>query len=152
ITVLAATPARSITVPPDCTIEGVDASCIPELWMAPGPADELMYSWTGPNGLTGSSQFVEVFDSGTYTLTVTRLVDGAASTCSRTFTQLPENPPCAISGPDSLCGEPVQLCAPDGPYSSFIWVDSDGFYLGSDRCVTVSAAGVYTLTVFTGEC
>src|SRR5437773_7306356 len=99
----ASTGAHAQPLPPDCTIEGVQASCIPELWYGPGPEDELSYDWTGPHGFAASNRFVEVFDGGVYTLTLTRIADGATSTCSRTFTQLPSEPPCAIAGPDALC-------------------------------------------------
>ena len=73
----ASTGAHAQPLPPDCTIEGVQASCIPELWYGPGPEDELSYDWTGPHGFTASNRFVEVFDGGVYTLTLTRIADGA---------------------------------------------------------------------------
>ena len=147
-----AAPAHAQSTSPDCTIQGIAASCFPELWWGPGPADEVSYSWTGPNGFAATDQFVEVFDSGEYTLTVTRNSDGATNTCSRTFTQLPSEPPCAIAGPDHICaGQPVELCGPEGPFS-FMWTGPDGWFLGSDRCVTVGTPGTYTLTVFAGEC
>src|SRR6185503_10017318 len=115
--------------------------------------DELTYEWSGPNDFSASGRFIEVFDSGVYTLTLTQLDDGSTSTCSRTFTMLPPDPPCAIGGPDAVCeGESVELCGPEGPYFTYLWSAPDGFFLGTSRCVTVSTPGLYTLTVVTGEC
>ena len=109
------------------------------------------WRWTGPNGFTSSAMCIDAVAPGTYTL---RAFDSATGTwsdpCSQTVGDPPPPPSCGISGPDSVCaGESVTWCAPAGEFA-FAWSGPNGF-ASTGSCITVSAAGTYTLTVSDGN-
>jgi hypothetical protein len=100
------------------------------------------YSYLWSNGAT--TQSISVTASGTYSLTVTD-AQGCVATCTHDLIVHPL-PVCSITGPSQTCaGVPVDLCGPDGDYQ-YIWTGPGGS-VGSTSCVSVSAAGTYTLII-----
>ncbi len=82
---------------------------------------------------------IDVNATGTYSVTVTN-ASGCFSICSETITIAPL-PLCLITGNDAICvGLSTELCASGG--TSYLW--STG---ASTSCITVSAAGTYSVTV-----
>jgi len=60
----------------------------------------------------------------------------------------PSNPACSITGPSTICvGQPTLLCGPEGAGLRYQWSNGD-----TTRCITVTAQGNYTLTVFGNGC
>lgn len=83
---------------------------------------------------------ITVSDAGAYSVTVNNA--GCISTCSKTVTAAAA-PTCSISGSSTICqGKSTQLCTPYGEGYTYLW--STG---ATTRCITVSAAGNYSLTV-----
>ncbi len=82
--------------------------------------------------------------AGTYSVTVTD-GNGCESVCSRTVTENAA-PACEITGPSTICeGGSTELCTASG-LSSYLW--STG---ASGECITVTAAGTYSVTVTDGN-
>ncbi len=97
------------------------------------------YTYTWSNG--SHSRCINVTTAGTYTVTVTNS-SGCSSTCSKTITVNPR-PSCTISGNTTIQqGQCTQLCAPSGNGYTYTW--SNGSHA---RCITVSCAGTYSVTV-----
>ncbi len=90
------------------------------------------------NGATTAS--ITVTTSGSYTVTNSNSCGSATSnTIIVTVNPLPV---CTITGATAICfGQSTQLCAPAGA-ASYLW--SNG---GTSNCITVSAAGNYSVTV-----
>jgi len=131
---------KTITVNPVpvCTISGASSICQGATTQLCAPAGSSGYSWS-----TGATtNCITVSASGTYSVTVTN--NGCSSICSKTVTVHPL-PACTISGAGSICqGLTTQLCAPAGS-SGYSW--STG---ATTNCITVSAAGTYSVTVTNG--
>ncbi len=53
---------------------------------------------------------------------------------------------CNYTSTEILCENTLELNGPDG-YTTYSWTNSNGVVIGTSQNVTVSAAGVYTLTV-----
>jgi hypothetical protein len=70
------------------------------------------------------------------------MVVGALVTQSTSFAQSQ----CAITGPSSTCGVPVQLCGPVGDFE-YQWTGPNMFQ-ASTQCISVSEPGTYTLRLF----
>jgi len=125
---------------PSGTITGASIAC-------PGGSATL----TGPPGYryrwsTGeTTRSIVVWQSGTYTLTLTDPVTGCTTELSRTFT-IVDPPVATISGPDRFCdGATAQLCGPSGPYR-YAWSGPNGV-TAKTRCVTIAASGTWQLVV-----
>jgi hypothetical protein len=95
------------------------------------------YKWD-----TGSTaRCITVNGQGTYHVTVTD-ANGCRSYCSQVVTVVPR-PSCNISGNSTICeGGSTELCAPEVSGYTYLW--STG---ATSRCVTVSVAGTYYVTV-----
>ena len=122
-----------------CSIDAPDTRVCPgETVEICGPVGEYSYAWS--NGATTRCIIV---GAGTYSLVVTEIASGCASTnpCSVTITEDPR-PVCSIAAPDTrVCpGETVEICGPVGEYS-YAW--STG---ATTRCITVGA-GSYSLVI-----
>jgi hypothetical protein len=84
---------------------------------------------------------ITISAAGTYSVVVTN-AEGCTSTSKKTVTSAIAQT-CLIEGNTSLClGESTQLCTPSGTGYTYRW--STG---STSRCITVSAAGTYSLTV-----
>jgi hypothetical protein len=129
---------------PSAEITGDAAICDGQTTTLCGPDGSFTWTWTGPGGYTNSTRCITVGVAGTYNLTVK---DAANCTSTGSF-DLAVNPKpvCSITGASSVCqGASTQWCGPTGDYT-YSWSGPGGFSSG-DRCVTVSAAGGYSLVV-----
>jgi hypothetical protein len=109
-------------------------------------------TFAGP-GVSGTTFDPGAAGVGTYTIVYTYTDgNGCSNSCDMSVEVRPL-PDFEIQGPTETCiGTPVDLCGPEGDYS-YMWVGPGGF-VSSDRCVSVSAAGAYTLVVtdLVGKC
>ncbi len=125
---------------PACEITGPSTICeggSTELCTASGLSS---YLWS--TGATG--ECITVTAAGTYSVTVTD-GNGCESVCSRTVTENAA-PACEITGPSTICeGGSTELCTSSG-LSSYLW--STG---ATGECITVTAAGTYSVTVTDGN-
>ncbi|NML39617.1 DUF3494 domain-containing protein [Chitinophaga sp. G-6-1-13] len=121
---------------PECTITGSGTICEGQSTQLCVPAGATSYLWS-----TGATtNCITVSTPGTYTVTVTN-AGGCVSTCSKTVTTS-TLPVCTITGNSAICpGSSTQLCVPAGA-ASYLW--STG---ATTNCITVNAAGTYTVTV-----
>ena len=125
-----------ILTTPNCSITGNSSICAggsTSLCALPGAKS---YSWN-----TGATtQCINVFGSGNYTVTVTG-ANGCTSSCSKSVTV---NTPltCSITGATSICsGGSTTLCAPSGA-STYGWSTE-----ATSSCITVNSAGTYSVVV-----
>src|SRR6185503_17809569 len=119
-----------------CTITGGLIICQGESTQLCTPPGATSYLWsTGAN-----TNCITVNQEGLYSVTVTDM-NGCSSVCEETVIVNPL-PICTITGNAIICeGESTQLCAPAGS-ASYLW--STG---AITNCITVSVAGIYTITV-----
>lgn len=131
---------------PECTIIGEDGMCHGETlqWCAPFEVGNT-YIWN-----TGAiTNCIEVRETGTYTVTVTR--NGCSSVCSKILL-VKDNPVCVITGSDIICkGSTTTFCAPDVSGNTYVWTDPSNA-TRTTRCITVSNPGTYFLNVFNEGC
>lgn len=131
-----------------CAISGNLSICEGGSTELCGPADASSYEWTGPNGFIDDTQCITVSEPGDYTLVIGGETE-CASTCTETVV-LRTTEPCEIKGDTRFCiGDSGELCGPAGA-ASYSWTGPGGF-TGDTECVTVTAAGEYTLVVSYGE-
>ncbi|MBK9541542.1 MAG: T9SS type A sorting domain-containing protein [Bacteroidetes bacterium] len=133
---------------PSCTISATgcgnnNSICQGQTAQLCAPAGSgYTYNWS--NGL--HTQCINVTTAGTYTVTVSNST-GCSSTCSKTIS-VGQAPSCTITATgcgsnNTICqGRSVQLCGPSGNGYSYSW--SNGLH---SQCISVTAAGTYTLTV-----
>ncbi|MEO6406163.1 MAG: hypothetical protein ABIY51_13075, partial [Ferruginibacter sp.] len=128
---------------PICGITGNNVICVGQStsFLASGGTS---YSWTGPGGFTAATASTgTITAAGTYTVLVTN-ANGCTSSCSRTLT-VNELPVCGITGENVIClGTTTVFTATGGV--SYSWTGPGGF-TASTAAITVSVAGVYTVTV-----
>jgi len=107
-----------------------------------GGAGFSNYTWTGPNGYTGTGQVVTVSAAGAYNLTVT---DGNGCQGTTSATVVSGTVTVNITGPTTICqGATAALDAGAG-FSSYSWSGPNGF---TDANQTVSVpGGTYTVNV-----
>lgn len=77
------------TAPAVPTITGPANGCDGEWVTLCGPGGRASYAWSGPNGFTGSTECVDVNESGPYTLTVSDVAGGCTRSASMTVTFAP---------------------------------------------------------------
>jgi len=141
--VMSEPPTPEITFDTDVVCAGASALfCGPA---APSGA-AYRYEWSGPAGPLADAQCIEVSEAGVYRLTLVDLATGCTSgTVEHTLTVAPL-PVATITGAGTICaGTTADLCGPEGDYD-YAWEGPSGVLL-DQRCVTVSEAGVYTLTL-----
>lgn len=110
------------------------------------------YTWTGPNGFTATTACVTVSSEGTFMLTSRNRITGSSRQCTHRLDVVGSNAgdigtQCDIIGPDVLpTGGTARLCATSRSNTSYRW-SGPGGYTASSRCITVSTAGSYTVTL-----
>ena len=104
------------------------------------------YTWTGPNAYSNSVNPVSVTDAGTYNvhLVNSKGCQGDGSIVV-SFYELPSP---AIANADKCEGETAVLNG--GTYVNYHW-DGPASFSSNDKEITVSAGGIYTLTVTDGN-
>ncbi|MEO5618786.1 MAG: hypothetical protein ABIS67_13545 [Candidatus Eisenbacteria bacterium] len=114
---------------------------------APSSSDAI-YRWDGPNDFTATSRCVVVHVPGTYYLTVRSRSTGAEDQCSHRLSSAETgNEGCTISGPASIVrGNTVELCSQSFTNSTYSWT-GPGAMRSSQRCIRVTAPGVYRLAI-----
>lgn len=123
----------------NCTITGSSIMCpgLPIPLCAPAG---IGYTYLWSTGAT--TRCINANGAGTYTVTVSN-GNGCSSTCSKTVTVSGSALTCTITGNSTICpGGSVTLCAPTGTGYTYLW--SNG---ARTSCITVSAAGAYSVTV-----
>ena len=128
----------TLNQPPICTITGNSSICNGQSIQLCTPLSATAtYLWS-----TGATtNCINVNTAGTYSVTVTEGL--CSSVCSKIVTL--QQPTCSITGNGALCqGQTTQLCVPAGA-TSYLW--STG---ATTNCITVSAAGTYSVTVTEG--
>ena len=158
----------SIIEPPSCTISAArSAMCAGETveLCAPVPVDgaDLSYAWSGPGGPFPGTRCITVDEAGTYSLIVTDNLTGCASDACTFDLTVNQPPECTITADtDVICeGSSASFCGPTAPAGSvysYHWSGPAGPY-PNQRCLSVTEAGTYTLTVVnetsgctSGEC
>lgn len=133
---------KTVSVAPlACGISGSNTLCEGGTSSLSGPSG-TGYTYLWSTGATTRS--IVISSGGTYSLELTR--NGCTSTCSKTVTV--PMPACTIAGDGTLCeGESTGLCAPYGYGYKYLW--STG---ATSRCITVDAAGEYSLEVTQNGC
>ncbi|MEX2233305.1 MAG: hypothetical protein WD824_14175, partial [Cyclobacteriaceae bacterium] len=133
---------KTISVAPiSCGISGSSTLCQGTTSTLSGPSG-TGYTYLWSTGATTRS--ILISSGGTYSLEASR--NGCTNTCSKTVTV--PMPACTIAGDGSLCeGESTELCAPYGYGYKYLW--STG---ATSRCITVDAAGKYSLAVTKNGC
>lgn len=104
------------------------------------------YNWS-PGG--GSTSSVEVWETGSYTVTVTDPNNGCVATSAPVqVTVNTTDPPYIVaSGPTEFCaGESVSLSVSPGPYSSYSWTSGS-----TTPSIVVTETGYYGVTVIDGN-
>jgi hypothetical protein len=108
------------------------------------------YRWSGPGGFSSTAACITVSTAGTYTLTSRNPFTGSSRTCTHHLAQVGGTDPegdCAISGPSVVTeGSTARLCGTSRANTSYRWTGPGGF-TATSRCVTVSGAGTYILTM-----
>jgi len=135
----------TVTSAPAATITGDEAICSGQTTQLCGPDGNFSWSWSGPNSYTAATRCITVGVAGTYNLTVQDLANHCTTRGSFDLTVNPK-PACSITGEASICqGASTQWCGPDGDYT-YAW-SGPGSFSSGNRCITVSVAGGYSLTV-----
>lgn len=138
-------------VPPPCTITGDTEICSGDAaveWCAPDVAGAT-YAWTGPGIPAGEAddRCIHVSTAGERCVTVTDADGCTCRDCETLIVNPP--PPCTITGDTLICsGSSTQWCAPVVTGATYAWTGpSIPAGQEDDRCITVSAAGQYCVTV-----
>lgn len=138
-----ATCTKTVTVSSDlcCSLTGKSTICEGETTQLCAPYKKgNTYLWA--NGAT--TRCINVSAGGTYSVTVTR--NGNSASCGKTVSVAPLA--CGISGSNTLCeGGTSSLSGPSGTGYTYLW--STG---ATSRCITVDAAGEYSLEVTQNGC
>lgn len=135
---------------PGCTITGAGECCLgnPVTWCAPY-VDGWTYLWNGPEQDGATTPCITISTPGDYSVTVTD-ENGCQAVCTRGLSAAP-GPDCSIAGDSVICtGGTVDWCGPDVAGYTYLWhgPEQDG---ATTRCITIGAAGTYTLTVTDAE-
>ncbi|WP_188932655.1 T9SS type A sorting domain-containing protein [Puia dinghuensis] len=111
----------------------------------------VTYSWTGPNNFTATSSAVNVFNPGTYTMTVTNPTSGCTASTSIAITQN-VTPPAGVAISPSLttltCSNSSAVLTGTSTTTgvSYAWTGPSSF-TGTGTTVTAVTPGEYILTV-----
>jgi hypothetical protein len=113
-----------------------------------GTAD-VTYKWSGPEDFTSNRSIDTIAVAGTYSLTVTDPSNGCTSTAMVNVAQGTPAPgaSASVSGPLTCTTTSITLSGSSATSGvSYNWTGPDNF-TSSSQNPTVSAAGIYTLTV-----
>ncbi|HYM82107.1 MAG TPA: hypothetical protein VEY91_11955 [Candidatus Limnocylindria bacterium] len=137
-----------------CTIDGPTTASVNSAFTLCGPAgDGYTYEWFGPGIQTARSRCVTITGrpAGTYEYELVTRIDGDQhERCVHTVRvggASGGSLVCQVSGPQAIsAGQTVQLCGPQSSLHEYEWTGPAGF-TATTRCVTVSRAGIYGLTI-----
>jgi gliding motility-associated-like protein len=132
----------TIPAPPTITPSGPTTFCLGDsviLTSSPGGA----YMWS--NGET--TQAITVFNSGSYTVTITTSGCSASSASTAVIVNpTPATPTITVLGPTNFCaGDSVQLMSSSA--SGYLWSNGE-----TTQSIWVHATGTFTVTVSNGVC
>lgn len=112
-------------------------------------------NWTGPNGTTFSGSTITGLCAGSYTVTIE---DSQGTQITRTF-MVRQPPVIEIRSTDIMCANPgmsdgkidpiIVGGTPIGDYD-YVWTDSNGNVISTERVLLNVPAGVYTLCITDG--
>lgn len=149
-TATASSVVTSLIQPPTVTISGAQLSCAnPTALLQPVTnAQQVTYSWTGPNGFSSSLPNPLVSNPGTYSLTVTNTVNGCTNTASAVVTADVAAPSLSFSPATLNCRDTIValLASSNVPNIGYSWSGPSGFSSALASPV-VAVPGAYTLTV-----
>ncbi|MDZ7899348.1 MAG: hypothetical protein U5N85_15155 [Arcicella sp.] len=107
------------------------------------------YSWTSSNaGFTATTAEIQVTQAGTYT------VIGTSGNCAATATTsvvLKPTPTIALTSIEFCAGESGKLTA-ESNAANFLWKNQAGGFTSTTKDLSVSEAGIYTVTGFLNGC
>lgn len=128
-----------------CEIFGPSEVCTGAPIQLCAPPDGI-YTWTGPNSQTWSTQCIDVSAPGTYSVRFFDTNNGLwFGPCSQVVTA-GSGPAASISGPTTGCdNQPASLCGPEGAFL-YAWSGPNGFSADT-RCVSVQSSGTYSLAL-----
>lgn len=112
-------------------------------------APSAAYAWSGPLGFTSSVANPIVNNPGNYTVTVTNQANGCTSSATVAVTQDVVPPTITLAPTHTLtCSRPSVLLSPTTTVfnPTWAWGSPNGF-VSTQRAVTVSIPGAYTVTV-----
>ncbi len=111
-----------------------------------GPEGDFDYYWARPFSGVETTRCILADEAGVYVLWVTPRSTGIQSEACFLKYESGKGTECSITGPDDFCkGSKAELCGPEGEYL-YEW-SGPGDFSAETRCVTVTAAGEYTLRV-----
>jgi trimeric autotransporter adhesin len=120
-----------------------------------GGCEPVSITWTGPNGTTFSGSTITGLCAGNYTVTIR---DSQGTQISRTF-MVRQPPVIEIRSADITCATPgmsdgsidpiIVGGTPIGDYD-YVWTDSDGNVISTERVLVNRPAGTYTLCITDG--
>ena len=126
-----------------CLITGASTLCDGPAQLC-GPDGIYEFVWTDPAGNMSFDRCVTAATPGLYSLQLYDMF-GGSSVCT-TLLQVPDPPPCAVTGPATACeGSTVELCGPQGEFG-YAWSGPNGF-TSSAACIQVSVGGTYALAM-----
>lgn len=133
----------------DCFITGDLKICPGESREMCGPEGMSSYEWLDPDGnVVGNDRCLTYNQTGMYTLTIVD-PEGVTTSCQARVVDRILPPKCLITGSPEICeGGSTELCGPDGS-DIYEWVGPNGFS-SSNKCITATEPGFYTLTVKSG--
>jgi len=115
---------------------------------------ELDNVWNDPLGTTGDNALLTIgngptdYGFGSYNIRITNIGSGGSCTAVDSFRLIvTPNPAPVISGSSTYCSNGGSTTLDAGPgYANYSWSNATGV-IGTSRTITVSTAGVYTVTV-----
>src|SRR5439155_16726576 len=106
------------------------------------------FLWTGP-GIVGSNTAngITVNAAGTYTVVATDPLSGCIATATIVVNQNVTTPvlTCGSSPVLNCLNATAQVCANAGSGNTFLWTGPGIIGSNTDNCITVNAAGTYTV-------
>ncbi|MFN3852410.1 MAG: SdrD B-like domain-containing protein, partial [Spirosomataceae bacterium] len=145
-TATATTSVTSDTTPPTAGITGSDNLTCAVTSVNRTATGGGTYSWSGPSSFASTLASINVSTAGTYTVTVTNPTNGCTATATTLVTSDTTPPTAGITGTTNLtCTGTLanRVASGGGTYS---WNGPNSF-TSTLSSITVSAAGIYTVTV-----
>ncbi len=155
-TASAAATVQADTVTPVLSVNNDTLTCTSNTaeLVASATGDQLSFTWSGPNGFTGSGPSVQVSQIGNYTVTVQNGVNGCSATATGAVT-LNADLPTANAGTDDFLNCNVAILKLNGSGSSlgsgiaYLWTTPNGNIISGQTSLSprVDQPGLYILTV-----